>query len=277
MSPPTSQRLSGGLRALLIDLSGTLHIDNQVTPRAPAAVAKLRERGVKILFCTNTTKEGSSELHQRLTRLGFTVHPDELFTSLDAARQLVERSGWNPLLFLAESARRGFPGVGESQTADGTAIPKDAVVIGLSPADFHYDKLNEAFRLLNQGAPLVAIHKARYFARPDGLALGPGGFVEALEYAAGVKATVVGKPERPFFQQALDRLEMQDCPCQVAMIGDDVEQDLGTGAIELGLQRILVRTGKYRPGDEDRAAVPLTAVCDNFAQAVDTILTNGEP
>ncbi len=63
--------------------------------------------------------------------------------------------------------------------------------------------MNKAFRILVQSketpsappATLIAVHKAKYFADKDqrNLSMGPGGFVEALEYASGVKAHVVGK------------------------------------------------------------------------------------
>lgn len=56
-------------------------------------------------------------------------------------------------------------------------------------------------RMILDGAPLIAIHKARYYKRKDGLALGPGPFVTGLEYASDCKATVVGKPEKTFFTQ----------------------------------------------------------------------------
>lgn len=59
--------------------------------------------------------------------------------------------------------------------------------------------------MILDGAPLIAIHKARYYKRKDGLALGPGPFVTALEYAADCKATVVGKPEKTFFTQVRNR------------------------------------------------------------------------
>ena len=55
--------------------------------------------------------------------------------------------------------------------------------------------------MILDGAPLIAIHKARYHKRKDGLALGPGPFVTGLEYATDCKATVVGKPENTFFTQ----------------------------------------------------------------------------
>ena len=44
------------------------------------------------------------------------------------------------------------------------------------------------------------------------------------------------------------------------------------GALLAGLKAILVRTGKYRPGDEQMSKIAPTAVCDNFSQAVDYIL-----
>ena len=37
-----------------------------------------------------------------------------------------------------------------------------------------YIIFSHVFRLLLEGAPLIAIHKARYFKRKDGLYLGPG-------------------------------------------------------------------------------------------------------
>lgn len=73
-------------------------------------------------------------------------------------------------------------------------------------------------RLILDGAALIAIHKGRYYRRKDGLALGPGPFVRALEYAADCRATVVGKPEKTFFLQALSELGCS--PSEAVMIGD---------------------------------------------------------
>ena len=66
------------------------------------------------------------------------------------------------------------------------------------------------------GAKLIAIHEGRYYRTSDGLSLGPGPFVKVLEYAAGVRATVVGKPSARFFQEALDGAD----PSSAVMIGD---------------------------------------------------------
>lgn len=73
-------------------------------------------------------------------------------------------------------------------------------------------------RLILDGAPLIAIHKARYYKRKDGLALGPGPFVTGLEYSTDTQATVVGKPEKTFFLEALRDLNCG--PEDAVMIGD---------------------------------------------------------
>ena len=68
------------------------------------------------------------------------------------------------------------------------------------------------------GARLIAIHKSRYYKTLEGLSLGPGPFVAALERASGVEAETVGKPEAAFFTSALE--EMRCSPEETVMIGD---------------------------------------------------------
>jgi ribonucleotide monophosphatase NagD (HAD superfamily) len=46
------------------------------------------------------------------------------------------------------------------------------------------------------------------------------------------------------------------------------------GAQMTGMSGILVKTGKYRDGDETKLDQPAWSVAENFAQAVDFILDN---
>ncbi|TWW66574.1 haloacid dehalogenase-like hydrolase domain-containing protein 2 isoform X2 [Takifugu flavidus] len=251
------------LKAVLIDLSGTLHVEDTAVPGAQEALRRLRQASVAVKFVTNTTKECKRDLVERLRRLDFDVQEREIFSSLSAARSLLEQQQQRPLLLLEESALEDFSGVDTSEP--------NAVVVGLAPDRFNYQTLNEAFRLILDGAPLIAIHKGRYYRRKDGLALGPGPFVTGLEYAADCRATVVGKPEKTFFTQALSDLGCS--PSEAVMIGDDVRDDVG-GAQDAGMLGILVRTGKYRKGDEAKIAPPPHLTCPSFPEAVEHILKN---
>nr|XP_060617206.1 haloacid dehalogenase-like hydrolase domain-containing protein 2 [Anolis sagrei ordinatus]XP_060617207.1 haloacid dehalogenase-like hydrolase domain-containing protein 2 [Anolis sagrei ordinatus] len=249
------------LKAVLVDLSGTLHVEDTAVPGAQEALKKLRSAPVAIRFVTNTTKECKQDLLQRLKKLEFDIQEDEIFTSLTAAKNLIEQKQVRPLLLVEDNALRDFEGIDTNNP--------NAVVIGLAPDHFNYQTMNKAFRLILDGAPLIAIHKARYYKRKDGLALGPGPFVMGLEYATDVKATVVGKPERTFFLEALRG--MNCVPEEAVMIGDDCRDDVG-GAQKAGMLGILVKTGKYREADEARIRPPPYLTCESFPQAVDHIL-----
>lgn len=173
----------------------------------------------------------------------------------------------------------------------------DSVVIGLAPSLLSYAHLNTAFRILlsSPSKPFIATHKAKYIRAASekkdksqaqdsaSLSLGPGPFVAAIENATGVHAEVVGKPSRAFFETVIDSFGAENSPdsssdgsretSKIAIVGDDVETDLGGGAVELGLWRVLVKTGKYRPGDESRqGVVPPDEVFETFADFVDSLL-----
>ncbi|HYF45619.1 MAG TPA: HAD hydrolase-like protein, partial [Acidimicrobiales bacterium] len=65
-----------------------------------------------------------------------------------------------------------------------------------------------------------------------------------------------------FFLQAVAELDV--APERVAMVGDDVENDV-LGAQACGLHGILVRTGKYRPEAVEAADGEPEVVVDSFA------------
>lgn len=250
------------VRAVLIDLSGTLHIDDDPTPNAVEALTKLQATsGLNLRFVTNTTNESKRALMERLTTLGFQgVTEEKVFTSLSAARTLLETHKLRPYFLVDRKAMEDFKGIAEENP--------NAVVVGLAPDEFTYENLNKAMRFLQDGAQLIAIHKARYYQRKDGRALGPGPFVTALEYASDVEATVVGKPSEKFFLSAIE--EFGCTPQECIMIGDDVRDDIG-GAQNAGMRGILVRTGKYRENDEMKITPPPFQVVDSFADAVNFI------
>ncbi|GFS13129.1 haloacid dehalogenase-like hydrolase domain-containing protein 2 [Elysia marginata] len=252
----------GKVKAVLIDLSGTLHIDDDPTPGAVEALARLQALpGLNLKYVTNTTKESKRVLMERLNKVGFTkITEDQVFTSLSAARKLVEDRQLRPFFLVDKKAMEDFHGISQKNP--------NAVVIGLAPDEFNYENMNKAMRLLHNGAELIAIHKARYFQRKDGPALGPGPFVSALEYATDVSATVVGKPTENFFLSSISGFGCS--PQECVMIGDDARDDIG-GAQSAGMQGILVRTGKYREHDEKKISPPPFRVVDTFADAVKVV------
>jgi HAD superfamily hydrolase (TIGR01458 family) len=148
----------------------------------------------------------------------------------------------------------------------------DAVLIGGADETdetnrvFSYMNLARAFAELEAGAELYCLHKNAWWQTSRGPLLDSGAFVAGLEYAAGVEATVLGKPSPAFFGAALDALDAD--PDLAWMIGDDLEADIA-GAKGVGLNTILVRTGKYRDEALDAALVKPDAIVDSIGDVPD--------
>jgi len=251
------------IRGVLLDLAGVIYEGDQALPGAIDAVARLHQSGLPLRFVTNTTRKTKRALLERLTRLGLDISESELFTPAQAARDWLKDRDCMPVLVVHPNLEREFEDI--------PAREKHAVVVGDAGNAFDYAHLNRAFRALIDGAQLIALAKNRTFKDDDGkLSLDAGAFVTALEYASGKTALVLGKPAPAFFAAALSSMR---CPLEDAvMVGDDAEADVA-GALRARLgHALLVRTGKYRPGDEDRFTPKPTATVSDLAAAADWIL-----
>jgi HAD superfamily hydrolase (TIGR01458 family) len=252
-----------GIRAVLLDLDGTLYEDRRPLPGALDAVRRLRQAGCAVRFVTNTTERPHRAVMDDLRGMGFTDEPGDLYTAPVVAARWLARQGLERVALLVPPAtHEDFA----SFTIDDQQ--PDAVVAGDLGESWDVATLNRAFRWLLGGARLVALQKNRYWQREGELVLDAGPFIAALEFAAEVEAVVVGKPSAAFFGVAVDGVGV--AAARVAMVGDDVRNDVG-GAQRAGLRGVLVRTGKYRPGDE-RGSVAPDYVVDSVAQLPDVLL-----
>lgn len=251
------------IRGVILDLAGVVYEGDNVLPGALEAIGELRDAGLPIRFVTNTTTKTKHTLVARLNRFGLDISDEELFTPGQAARQWLADHDASPILLVHPNLEEEFADIPERR--------KRAVVVGDAGDAFTYANMNRAFRALIDGASFLALAKNRIFMGNDGrLSLDAGAFVTALEYSCGEDAIVLGKPSSDFFDAAL---ESMDCaPEDAVMVGDDAESDVA-GALKAGLSRaVLVRTGKYREGDEDRFDPPPTIVADDIEEAAAWIL-----
>ncbi len=126
------------------------------------------------------------------------------------------------------------------------------MVIGDGDADLSYANLDRAFRLVRDGAALLAMHRNPWWFTSRGPTLDSGAFVAALEFATGVRAVVCGKPGPIMFRTALAGVTAdlggRVAAREVAMVGDDPAQDIA-GARRLGMRGVLVLTGKTSAAD----------------------------
>lgn len=274
----TAGRAAGLLRSRLkyafVDIDGTIADASGALPGAVEAFSRLRQSVKSLRLVTNQSQETVSTTIGRLRQNGFDLEDQEFFGTLAAVRRLIDVQNLRPLFLLKDEALGDF-----------TDIPRqdpNAVVVGTAPQHLHYERLGEAMRvLMKQDSQLIACNKGRFYRGVDGeMHMMAGPFVSALEFATGKKAITVGKPSPSFFHEAaLDAAAAAGAPGDLAfnecvMIGDDAKDDI-QGAMDAGMNAILVRTGKYRAGDENMLQKSPLAVVDDFPTALEVMRQQG--
>ncbi|RMG35201.1 MAG: HAD-IIA family hydrolase [Gammaproteobacteria bacterium] len=232
-------------RGLLLDMDGVLYHGDRPLPGAREfldATARLPR-----VFVTNNPIRTPAEVATKLRSLGLGEIPEPaiLTSGVAAARWLArEKPDYRFYAVGADGLHRELArfGVEDAEAAD-------FVVVGEGPG-LDYETLTRGLRLLLAGARLIstnpdttvdAVRSGEHWVLPGG-----GALVAPFEVASGRRAITIGKPEPLLFEMALEQLGLSAADC--VMIGDRPDTDI-LGAQRLGIATVLVRTGRFAPGE----------------------------
>jgi HAD superfamily hydrolase (TIGR01458 family) len=248
------------MAAILLDVDGVMHVSGQPIPGAAWAVNRLRADGHRLRFVTNNTTRSRAVLAGELRAMNVELDDDELQTTPRAAAGAL--AGRRVLALTMPAIIEDLEGV--------HLVGESAEIVLIGGADegpetnnvFSYMNLARAFAELDAGADLYCLHKNPWWQTSRGPLLDSGAFVAGLEYAAGIEATVLGKPSPTYFLAALEAVDAD--PELTWMVGDDVETDIG-GAQKHGMKTALVRTGKFRPDAVEQSGIMPDAILSSVA------------
>ena len=244
--------------AVLLDIQGTL-LGGDGTPIAGAAeaVRRLKELGIKVRFVTNIDSVTVATIVARLRDAGILAEDAEIFSPISAAKRFLARQEHARChLLLPPSIEPEFV----EFRANGNGV--DWVVVGDCREGFTYGRLNAAFRIVKNGAEILALQKGRWFVSPSGPSLDTGACVAALEYGANRQAHVVGKPSTELIRAALQ--DVGGDPFEAVMVGDDICSDVPS-AHSAGTRSVLVRTGKFSLSTLERSEIKPDLLLDSVA------------
>ncbi|MGQ0830361.1 MAG: HAD-IIA family hydrolase [Microthrixaceae bacterium] len=240
-----------------LDLDGVIWLADQPIPGAAEAVARLRQAGEQVLFCTNSSMDPTWAVEEKLARHGIAARGD-VVTSADVAGGLLS-AGERVLVC-------GGQGIVEAVEARGAQVitkgPADVVLVGLDRS-FTYERLRIAADAVAGGARLLATNDDATYPTPTGAVPGGGAILAAIERASGAVAEVAGKPHAPMVTAVRARLGDAG-----VVVGDRPETD-GAFARALGYRFALVLTGVVDSGEgvdprPDVVAPDLAAVLDQL-------------
>ena len=80
-------------KLFLLDMDGTLYLDETLFPSVPEFLSHIRDAGGRYLFLTNNSSRGAADYVEKLRRLGIAAGEEDFLTSVDALLYALRREG----------------------------------------------------------------------------------------------------------------------------------------------------------------------------------------
>ena len=234
-------------KGFVFDVDGVLCRGEEIIPRAPETIERLRRGGKKVIFISNNSTKSREEYIAKFTRLGIPVIANDLVLSNYATARYVANEKPQAKVYMV-----GALGLRDEIELAGLELVDDPfqaeyVIVGsvfngkgqLTPENG--ERITGALRALyHANAKFVATNPDRIFPAKDGVVPGTGAVIGSLSYMVDRQPdAVIGKPSPYIVKIALNRLELAGKDC--AIIGDmDTDMLAGQG---IGMTTILVRSG----------------------------------
>jgi HAD superfamily hydrolase (TIGR01450 family) len=234
------------LRGFAFDLDGCIWAGSTLLPGARELVEALRAAGRGVVFVTNSSRERSGQLADRLSRLGVVTGATAVLAALDLLGEAIRRRvgpaavlplGTQEMHEVLEAAGHTVVGFDDWRRAQVVAVGNDPL--------FDFARLRAASRAVAAGAALFTVNlDPRLPVAPGEFDPGCGALTEAVAVAGGARPVVVGKPHAPIFEMALERLGCR--PPEAAMVGDSLTTDVAGGRAA-GMATVWVDSDGARP------------------------------
>lgn len=244
----------------IIDLDGTIYNQNELIPYADEFINYLTRTGRDFLIFTNSPEKSPADLSQKLNAMNIPVNPNQVVTSGCITRDyLLEKADAKSVRAFVVGTRQlknSFSQCG-IEVISGEYPIADFVVIGFE-REFCYETLRLASFHVFNGARLIATNGDENIPTENGLIPHTGALMAAVEYATGIKALILGKPEAytvSVLQKKLDCKRSDLC-----IIGDRLDTDMKFGRLN-GFHTFLVLTGITKSDALDQESPPLFDRC----------------
>ncbi len=224
--------------ALILDMDGVLWRDTTPLGDLVSIFKIINDLGIKVNLATNNASRSPEQYVEKLANFGVQIDSNQVITSAIATANYLKKifPECGDVYVIGEDPLREVLGsYGFNPNGN-----KPVAVVAALDRGINYNKLTEASLLIRSGIPFIGTNPDKSFPIQEGEAPGAGAILAALEATTGVSPVIIGKPQPPMFNLALERL--RSMPEETLVVGDRLETDI-LGAQRIGCKSALVLSG----------------------------------
>ena len=253
----------------LLDMDGTIYLDNDLFDGTLDFLAKVRDKGGKYLFVTNNSSKGVDAYVAKLHKLGIPCDEDNFLTSTDATILYLNSKYENKLFYVmgTESFVGQLKAAGVNVTTDlcdgifGIVISNDN--------ELTFKKLDDICRLLTSGVDTyIATNPDWVCPTSFGYVPDCGSFAWMIEKATGKKPLFIGKPRPEMLNLAVEKYGYSKE--ESLMVGDRVYTDIAAG-YNANIDTVFVLSGEGTMEDAENTDTKPTYIMKNIRELCNNI------
>jgi 4-nitrophenyl phosphatase len=257
----------------IFDMDGVIYRGDEPIKDAVETINLIKKRGLKLIFITNNSAKLPSEYRALLLNMGVeSVTDHDIITAGNVAadyleKELKNRPEGNKVLCVSEeSVKHLLREIGMEVLELEDYRKADYVVVGFYKS-FNWEMGSRAAdAIVTYGAKFIGTNPDH--ARPvenGEIEAGTGSIIKFIESASVTKPLIMGKPYPAMYNMALDRMDLG--VRNTLMVGDMLTTDI-KGAVDLGMDSVLVLTGMTIKEDIERHGIKPTYVIGSLRELI---------
>ena len=257
----------GQKKLFLLDLDGTIYLEESLLPGAEAFLAYVREMGGAYRFLTNNSSRGVDAGLEKMHRLGIPAKREEFLTAVEATIYYLRTNRSTQDVYYAVGTESFCRQITEAGF-DVRQTPDEDVTVLLVSFDtsLTYQKVEDACRLLARGVDYLATNPDLACPTLFGFVPDCGAICGLIEQASGRKPVYIGKPDPTMIRLAWEQTGYG--AEETLMVGDRLYTDIACG-VNAGTDTALVLTGEATREDAAVSETPPTAVYRDMAELLE--------
>ena len=247
-----------GKRLFLLDMDGTIYLDEMLFDGTRDFLDHVRSIGGKYLFLTNNSSRSVEAYVEKMSRLGIETEKTDFLTSVDALILYLKEKGYGEKLLYAfgtATFRQQLSQAGLRIT-DSRSDEVQALVCGFD-TELTFQKLEDACILLNRGVDFVAANPDWVCPTWYGYVPDCGSVCEMLYRATGRRPVFIGKPKPEMALLAMEQYGYKKE--ETLLVGDRLYTDIACGR-NAGIDAALVLSGESSLADVETSEVKPTHI-----------------
>ncbi len=252
----------------LLDMDGTIYLDNDLFDGTIDFLNRVKEKGGKYLFVTNNSSKSTDAYVKKLESIGIPACEDDFLTSTDATILYIKQKyqgrkfySFGTASFTQQLRDAGIDVV--TELCDGI----DGIVMG-NDNELNFKKLEDACKLLLNDIIYIATNPDWVCPTAFGYVPDCGSVAEMLWRATGKRPHFIGKPRPEMLTLAMQRYGFSKD--ESVMIGDRVYTDIASG-YNAGIDTIFVLSGEGTMADAENSDTPPTYIFKGIREVFNEI------